>query len=50
MELACTLDGKVNISQLSMVLPHPDFGYTEVFSLIFPTVAMKECEILKDKV
>lgn len=44
------LDIKVNISEVSMELPHPGFGYTKLFSLIFSTVAMRECEVLRDNV
>lgn len=33
-----------------MELPHPGFVNIKLFSLIFPTVTMKECEILRDKV
>lgn len=44
------LDIKVNISEVSMELPHPGFGYTNLFSLIFSTIAMRECEVLRDNV
>lgn len=44
------LDIKVNISEVNMELWHPGFGYIKLFSLIFSTIAMRESEILRDKV
>lgn len=44
------LDIKVNISEVNMELPHPGFGYIKLFSSMFSTIAIRECEILRDKV
>lgn len=44
------LDIKVNISEVNMELPHPGFAYTKLFLIIFCTVAVRESEILRDKV